>query len=54
MDFSQSLACSGSRGLEKVGGLWLMNSRCLSLGGAGGGGGGSLSHPGSRGSKTRA
>jgi hypothetical protein len=40
MDFNQSLACSGSGELENVGGLWLVNSRCLSLGGAGGGGGG--------------
>jgi hypothetical protein len=41
MDFNQSSACSGSEELENVGGLWLINSRCLSLGGAGGGGGGS-------------
>jgi hypothetical protein len=39
-DFSQSSAYSGSTELENVGGLWLINSRCLSLGGAGGGGGG--------------
>jgi hypothetical protein len=36
MDFSQLSSCNGSEELEKVGGLWLMNSRCLSLGGAGG------------------
>jgi hypothetical protein len=41
MNFSQSLACSGSAELENVGGLWVINSWCLSLGGAGGGGGGS-------------
>jgi hypothetical protein len=40
-DFSQSSACSGSAKLENVGGLWLINSPCLSLGGVGGGGGGS-------------
>jgi hypothetical protein len=40
-DFSQSSACSGSAELEKFGGLSLINSRYLSLGGAGGGGGGS-------------
>jgi hypothetical protein len=34
------LACRGSGELAKVGGLWLMNSRCLSRGGTGGGGGG--------------
>jgi hypothetical protein len=37
LDFSQSSACSGSWELQRVGGLWLMNSRCLSLGGGGGG-----------------
>jgi hypothetical protein len=41
MDFNESSACSGSEELENVGGLWLINSRCLSIGGAGGGGGGS-------------
>jgi hypothetical protein len=40
-DFNQSSACSGSEELENVGGLWLINSWCLSLGGASGGGGGS-------------
>jgi hypothetical protein len=40
-DFSQSLACRGSRELVNLGGLWLMNFRCLSQGGTGGGGGGS-------------
>lgn len=32
-DFNQSSSCSGPRELENVGGLWLMNSCCLSLGG---------------------
>jgi hypothetical protein len=40
IDFSQSLASSGLGELANVGGLWLMNSRCLSWGGTGGGGGG--------------
>jgi hypothetical protein len=40
-DFSQSSASNGSGELANVGGLWLMNSRCLSQGGTGGGGGGS-------------
>jgi hypothetical protein len=40
IDFSQSSAYRGSRELANVGGLWLMNSRCLSRGGTGGGGGG--------------
>jgi hypothetical protein len=35
MDFSQSLACGGSGELEKVGGLWLMNSHFFTLGGGG-------------------
>jgi hypothetical protein len=39
MDFSQSSASSGSGELANVGGLWIMNSRCLSRGGTGGGGG---------------
>jgi hypothetical protein len=38
-DFNQSSACRGSRELAKVGGLWLINSRCLSQGGSGGGSG---------------
>jgi hypothetical protein len=38
-DFNQSSACCGSGELAKVGGLWLMNSWCLSRGGTGGGGG---------------
>jgi hypothetical protein len=36
-DFSQSSECSGSGELAKVGGLWLINSWCLSRGGSGGG-----------------
>ena len=36
-DFSQSSASSGSGELANVGGLWLMNSWCLSRGGTGGG-----------------
>jgi hypothetical protein len=36
-DFNQSSACRGSGELAKVGGLWLINSRCLSRGGSGGG-----------------
>jgi hypothetical protein len=40
-DCSQSLAFSGSGELANVGGLWLINSGCLSKGGTGGGGGGS-------------
>jgi hypothetical protein len=39
-DFNQSSACKGSGELAKVGGLWHINSRCLSWGGSGGGGGG--------------
>jgi hypothetical protein len=35
MDFNQLSTCSGSGELDKVGGLWLINSRCLSLGGVG-------------------
>jgi hypothetical protein len=34
------LSHSGSGEMVKVGGLWLINSRCLSRGGSGGGGGG--------------
>jgi hypothetical protein len=41
IDFNQSSTWSGSGELAKVGGLWLINSRCLSRGGSGGGGGGS-------------
>jgi hypothetical protein len=37
--FNQSSTCRGSRELAKVGGLWLINSWCLSRGGSGGGGG---------------
>ena len=40
-DFNQSSACSGSKELENIGGLWLINSVVLIPGGAGGGGGGS-------------
>jgi hypothetical protein len=39
-DFNQSSACRGFGELAKVGGLWLINFRCLSRGGSGGGGGG--------------
>jgi hypothetical protein len=38
--FSQSSVSRGSGDLANVGGLWLMNSRCLSQGGTGGDGGG--------------
>jgi hypothetical protein len=41
IDFSQSSTSSGLGELANVGGLWLMNSRCLSVGGTGGGDGGS-------------
>jgi hypothetical protein len=41
IDFNQSSACNGSEELENVGGLLLINSQCLSLGGDVGGGGGS-------------
>jgi hypothetical protein len=41
IDFNQSSTWSRSGELAKVGGLWLINSRCLSRGRSGGGDGGS-------------